>query len=1132
MSVLIVEDDERICRGVRGLLRDRGLTVTAAATVRAALEIVERASFRVVVVNSVLPDGSGLDVVDRVRGSSSDAHAIVLSDSSTDADRVEAMRRGANDYVIKPILLRELTARVLAVRRPRNPNLDACLRVGPLAIDLVARSAVAGDQALELTDKEFDLLAYLAARPGHIFSRDQLLKAVWQVSPDSHHGETVAAHIKRLRAKIENDPRRPTLLRTVRTAGYQLDRRRDEGNDEHPQQPSTGVLIQVDGRVVSADRTATEMMGCAAADDLVGALISELAAPASQHAAGVRMAMTASGHTARTQLFDLRRLDGTEVCVEVATAAADWNGRPARRVTWTYAPDPSSRLRRLMTGVLGDLTDAVIITDLHFHVRSWNRAAERLYGWQAHEVLGRHILDVLQWVGDNGLLAAAWASLETEGRWHGEGRQITRDGSVIAVLATTNLVRDDSGEAVGIVSVNRPAPTTASIDAQAESTGAEDRIRSGLADDEFEVHYQPVVALDGLHVLAVEALVRWNHPERGLLNPIAFIEVAEHSGLIRELGQVVLAAACRQTALWRRGGADVELSVNLSTRQLADPRLVEQVTAVLADSGLDPGALWFEVTESALVEDVDTAIIVLGRLVDLGIRIAIDDFGTGWASLTYLRNFPVHALKIDRSFTSGVGRNPNDTAIVRSILSLGAELGVAVIAEGIETPAQELALRRLGCTLGQGYLYGRPGPPAHIELDHTGRNDSTNALSPERPPQPSTHTQVRPLDSVLAEATAQFLEMAATGRPQSAIDLALELLAEGHTVDRLIVDLFSPVMRQVGVLWQANRWTAADEHAVTAVVDDALAAIATAARPRHSPIPPRGSVLVACAEHEYHALPARMGAERLRSDGWDVRYLGANVPAQALKRYAESTHVDIVVVSCTVARSLLGAARSIAALVELGTPVVAAGAGFGNTSVRADRLGASGWIHPRGDPTAALNADLDPPRPPRAHNDQGMQLESHAGDLARACMAEMFERIPRMRTYSMRQLAHVRADLDNAVHHLAIAVELDDPAVFHDHVSWLTSVRDSRHLPPSILYTAIDIVADVVAQAGYRPAGRICTAARIRAVNDNPDPTPHTRADFAINNNHHARSGSSSPETRTAHLAYRLTTVELPPPSC
>lgn len=1097
MSVLIVEDDERIRLGFRGQLRERGLTVTAAATRRAALDVADRASFDVVVVNLVLPDGSGLDVVDRVRGASSDAHAIVLSESSTEADRIDALRRGANDYLIKPVLLRELTARVLAVRRPRNPDLDARLRVGPLAIDLVARSAVAGDRPLELTDKEFDLLAFLAARPGHIFSRDQLLKAVWQASPDNHHLETVAAHIKRLRAKIENDPRRPTLLRTVRTAGYQLDRRAVPVH-EPEQPPSIGTLIHVDGCVVSADLTAAQMMGYGAADDLVGAVISELAAPASQHAAGVRMAMSASGHAPRTQLFDLLRSDGTEVSVEVATVATDWDGQPARRVTWTYAPDPSSRLRRMMIGVLGDLTDAVIITDLHFHVRSWNQAAERLYGWQAHEVLGRHIFDVLQWVGDNGLLAAAWATLEAEGRWHGEGRQITRDGSVIAVLATTTLVRDDSGEPVGIVSVNRPAPTGASIEVHAESADAEDRIRCGLADDEFEVHYQPVVALDGLDVLAVEALVRWNHPQRGLLNPEAFIEVAEHSGLIRELGQVVLATACRQAALWRRGGAALELSVNLSTRQLADPHLVEQVTAVLADSGLDPGALWFEVTESALVEDVDKAIIVLRRLVDLGIRIAIDDFGTGWASLTYLRNFPVHALKIDRSFTSGVGRNPNDTAIVRSILSLGAELGVAVIAEGIETAAQETAMRRLGCRLGQGFLYGRPRPAGEVVLPYTGRSATTaGAVSSEQPLRRSTQTELRPIDPAFAEATAHFLELAAAGRPRPAIDLALELLAGGHTLDRLVVELFSPVMRQVGVLWQSNRWTVADEHAVTAVVDDALATVAAAARNSHLPGPSRGSVLVACAENEYHTLPARLGAERLRSDGWDIRYLGANVPAQSLKEFAASTNVDIVVLSCTVTRSLLGAAHSIATLVELGTPVVAAGAGFGDTPARADRLGASGWIGPRGDPTTALTADLAPPRPAHSHDDQGMHLESQAEELGRACMAEMFERIPRMPTYSVRQLARVRGDLDSVIHHLAVAVELDDPALFHEHVIWLASTRQSRDLPAVILDTALDLVADVVAQAGYRTAGRICTAARSRTAHDHPDPASARTAALA-----------------------------------
>jgi methanogenic corrinoid protein MtbC1 len=340
--------------------------------------------------------------------------------------------------------------------------------------------------------------------------------------------------------------------------------------------------------------------------------------------------------------------------------------------------------------------------------------------------------------------------------------------------------------------------------------------------------------------------------------------------------------------------------------------------------------------------------------------------------------------------------------------------------------------------------------------------------------------EVRAVESTLAEAAPDFLELASTGRARAAIDLARELRAAGHTVDRLIVELFSPVMRQVGVRWQASRWTVADEHAVTAVVEDALAAIATDTTPTHIAAPSRGSVLVACAEQEHHALPARMGAERLRSDGWDVRYLGANVPARALQTFAESTRADFVVISCTVTGALLGAARSVAALIELGTPVVAAGAGFGSTSVRADRLGASGWILPRGDPSAALNSDLEPPRPPRAHGAHGMQLQSQGEEIGRACMAEMFHRVPRLRTHSKRRLAGVRADIDNAVHHLATAVEFDEPAVFHDHVAWLSSIRDSRNLPPSTLHAAIDIVGEVVTRAGFPRAGRICADTRTR----------------------------------------------------
>ena len=233
----------------------------------------------------------------------------------------------------------------------------------------------------------------------------------------------------------------------------------------------------------------------------------------------------------------------------------------------------------------------------------------------------------------------------------------------------------------------------------------------------FDVQYQPVVALDdGLRVVMVEALARWNHPDRGVLLPRSFIGNAERSGLILDIGRVVFDKACRQTAEWRRSGADVDLAVNVSARQLADPDLFDDVVVTLDAYGLSPHALWLEVTETALVHGISRVASLLDRFVALGVRVAIDDFGTGWGGLTYLREFPVHALKIDQSFVSAVDHDPQDAAIARSIVSLGTELGLTVIAEGVETVAQQLALQALGCSTAQGFLYGRPAPGAAVDL--------------------------------------------------------------------------------------------------------------------------------------------------------------------------------------------------------------------------------------------------------------------------------------------------------------------------------------------------------------------------------------------------------------------------------
>ncbi len=437
------------------------------------------------------------------------------------------------------------------------------------------------------------------------------------------------------------------------------------------------------------------------------------------------------GPRPRTQLIDLEHADGTQVSVEVASEPFIWNGDTAERLRFTHMPDVSARLRRLVTGVLSEVTDAVIITDLHFHLRSWNRAAERLYGWREEEVVGRHMLDVVHYGGDDGELVATWEDLEANGRWRGQSQHITRDGSMIEVLSSTTLVRDDDGGPVLIVSVNRPVPPEATI-VRRQEIFDDDEIQLALRDDQFEVHYQPVVNLADSAVVAMEALVRWNHPTRGLLAPDTFIAAAERSGAIVELGGIVLDKACAQTIAWQRAGHDIDIAVNVSGRQLSDPGLVERITAALASSGLDAEHLWLEVTETSLVEEVDRAGDVLYRLADLGVGISIDDFGTGWASLTYLRSFPVHSLKIDRSFVAGVGHNVNDTAIARSILALGADLDLFVIAEGIETVAQQRMLREMGCTIGQGYLYGHPAPASAVSITGPQPQRPTSMTSPPR----------------------------------------------------------------------------------------------------------------------------------------------------------------------------------------------------------------------------------------------------------------------------------------------------------------------------------------------------------------------------------------------------------------
>jgi diguanylate cyclase (GGDEF)-like protein len=272
-------------------------------------------------------------------------------------------------------------------------------------------------------------------------------------------------------------------------------------------------------------------------------------------------------------------------------------------------------------------------------------------------------------------------------------------------------------------------------------TVAQDRIQldmdlsNALAAEQFFLVYQPMLSLENERVVGVEALLRWLHPTRGVIPPDLFIPIAEDNGLIVSIGRWVLEQACAQAAAWHQRGYRLDISVNVSARQLERPQFVEEVRTALQNSGLDATSLTLEITETVLMRKPDATARLLTELKALGVRIAVDDFGTGYSSLAYLRQFPVDSLKIDRTFITGLELSSETHALTHTLIQLGKALGLQTLAEGVEHHSQVRRLQREGCDLAQGFLFARPLAPEAVERflkDSTGP-DGTLALVPAQP---------------------------------------------------------------------------------------------------------------------------------------------------------------------------------------------------------------------------------------------------------------------------------------------------------------------------------------------------------------------------------------------------------------
>ncbi|MDQ1436822.1 MAG: hypothetical protein QOK43_451 [Acidimicrobiaceae bacterium] len=268
----------------------------------------------------------------------------------------------------------------------------------------------------------------------------------------------------------------------------------------------------------------------------------------------------------------------------------------------------------------------------------------------------------------------------------------------------------------------------------------EQALRRAIAGGELRLHYQPVIDTESARLVAIEALVRWEHPEFGLLAPDLFIPLAEEAGLIIPLGRWVIEEACRQLAVWRAECSplgSVRVSVNLSARQFGDAGLVELVRSTLQAFRLPGSSIGFEVTESVLMDEAEAAAETLRRLKGLGVHLSIDDFGTGYSSLSYLQLFPVDCVKVDRSFVARMGDGGGNDVIVSAVISLARALGLDVVAEGVETEAQWRALSSLGCGSVQGFLFSRPKPPSELAADYSSGMTKPRCSSAMRNPSQS-----------------------------------------------------------------------------------------------------------------------------------------------------------------------------------------------------------------------------------------------------------------------------------------------------------------------------------------------------------------------------------------------------------
>jgi diguanylate cyclase (GGDEF)-like protein/PAS domain S-box-containing protein len=547
-----------------------------------------------------------------------------------------------------------------------------------------------------------------------------------------------------------------------------------------------GILVTDEGVILEANRALTDMLGYEASD-VVGRSAVEFIAP--EHRELVRQKI-ASGNEEPYEIIGISK-DGTLLDLEVRGRAYSYQGRKVRVTAVRDITERKKVEKRLehqaFHDALTDLPNRQLLLDRLGHAlrRTRRRRGRRVAALlmdldnfkSINDSLGHEVGDLLLVVVAERLKRLLRPE-DTLARFGGDEFVVLLEhveGADVPVRVAKRIIeelrdpfvlegrevytRASIGIAIGEARTKDPGDLLRNADtamylAKDEGSGykvfdtamghraidrleAENDLRRAVEQEEFVVHYQPIVSLQTGEIFAVEALVRWEHPERGLLNPDEFVSLAEDSDLVVPMGEQVLRAACFRAKEWQEAHPrtpPLVMSVNLSARQLSRPDLAETVEGILKETELEGSCLTLDVTETVYVRTLAGNTATLDRLRDLEARIFIDDFGVGYSSLAYLKRLPADALKIDRSFVKGLGEDVEDTAIVHMIIELAHTLGLEVIAEEVETNEQVALLKEMGCNMAQGYHFTKPLPPEEIPALLTSDPPPKGALSgPARP---------------------------------------------------------------------------------------------------------------------------------------------------------------------------------------------------------------------------------------------------------------------------------------------------------------------------------------------------------------------------------------------------------------